>query len=224
MNLSTSFRELPFSVEKFPLWLKLIYSVLCALTCRPVPEAARSRLRSRLSARAVYIYIYIYGLSECYCIWHCCRFLKGGYTSPIPFHNLSWLRTSNVERFNFKKWLHTWKGKKQTIPCTINYRHRLRWWYCKYTCPGRIPAYSGDGSWSHLSPCRCKQNRIRMHLSKSKRRYLHLKRWFPEICRQIHQVGKQRLIYRKLSINDLRKHDQLSIGYGSCGSQTNPMN
>ena len=32
VNLSTSFRELPLSVEMSPLWLKHIYSVLCELT------------------------------------------------------------------------------------------------------------------------------------------------------------------------------------------------
>ena len=34
VNLSTSFRELPFRVEISPLWLKHIYSVLCALAWR----------------------------------------------------------------------------------------------------------------------------------------------------------------------------------------------
>ena len=33
VNLSTSFRELPFSVEMSPIWLKHIYSVFCASTC-----------------------------------------------------------------------------------------------------------------------------------------------------------------------------------------------
>ena len=34
MNLSTSFRELPPSVEMSLIWLKHMYSVLCSLTCR----------------------------------------------------------------------------------------------------------------------------------------------------------------------------------------------
>ena len=50
MNLSTSFRELPFSVEMSPVLLKHIYSVLYALTRRPMPAAARSRLCSRVLA------------------------------------------------------------------------------------------------------------------------------------------------------------------------------
>ena len=49
MNLSTSFRELPFSVEMLALWLKYMYSILCALTCRPMPAASLSRLCSRFS-------------------------------------------------------------------------------------------------------------------------------------------------------------------------------
>ena len=52
VNLSSSFRELPFSVEMSPVWLKHIYSVLCALTWRPMPAESRSRLCSRVSAWA----------------------------------------------------------------------------------------------------------------------------------------------------------------------------
>ena len=52
VNLSTSFRELPFRVEMSPVWLKHIYSVLCALAWRPMPATARSRLCSRVSAWA----------------------------------------------------------------------------------------------------------------------------------------------------------------------------
>ena len=52
VNLSTSFRELEFSVEISPLWLKHVNSVLSALTCRPMPAAARSKLCSRVSAWA----------------------------------------------------------------------------------------------------------------------------------------------------------------------------
>ena len=40
VNLSTSFREVPSSVEMWPAWLKHIYSVFCALTWRPMPAAA----------------------------------------------------------------------------------------------------------------------------------------------------------------------------------------
>ena len=39
VNLSTSFREVPSSVEMSPVWLKHIYSVLCALTWRPMLAA-----------------------------------------------------------------------------------------------------------------------------------------------------------------------------------------
>ena len=39
----------PFRVEMSPVWLKHIYSVLCALTLRLMPAAARSRLYSRVS-------------------------------------------------------------------------------------------------------------------------------------------------------------------------------
>ena len=44
VNSSTSFREVPSSVEMWPAWLKHIYSVLCALTWKPMPAAARSKL------------------------------------------------------------------------------------------------------------------------------------------------------------------------------------
>ena len=47
VNLSTSFRELPFNVEMLPLWLKHMYSILSALIWRPMPSAARSRLCNR---------------------------------------------------------------------------------------------------------------------------------------------------------------------------------
>ena len=40
VNLLTSFRELPFSVEMSPVWLKRLNSVLCALTWRPMPAVA----------------------------------------------------------------------------------------------------------------------------------------------------------------------------------------
>ena len=46
-------RELPFSVEMSPVWLKHIHSVLCVLTWRPMPAVIRSWLCSRVSARAV---------------------------------------------------------------------------------------------------------------------------------------------------------------------------
>ena len=43
MNLSTNFREPPFSVEMSP-WLKHMYSILSAFTWRPMPPAACSKL------------------------------------------------------------------------------------------------------------------------------------------------------------------------------------
>ena len=55
VNLSTSFRELPLSVKMSPVWLKHLYSVLYALTWRPIPAAARSRLCSRVSAWVDYV-------------------------------------------------------------------------------------------------------------------------------------------------------------------------
>ena len=39
MNLSSSFRELPFKEEISPLWLKLIYTVLSAFTRKTLPPA-----------------------------------------------------------------------------------------------------------------------------------------------------------------------------------------
>ena len=50
MNLSTSFREVLSSVEMSPARLKHIYSVLCALTWRPMPAAAHSKVCSSVSA------------------------------------------------------------------------------------------------------------------------------------------------------------------------------
>ena len=47
VNLFTSFRDIPFSVEISLLWLKHINSVLFALTWRLMPPAACSRLCSR---------------------------------------------------------------------------------------------------------------------------------------------------------------------------------
>ena len=52
VNLSTSFKEPPFSVELSLVWLIHIYSVLCPLTWRPMSAAAHSKLCSRLSAWA----------------------------------------------------------------------------------------------------------------------------------------------------------------------------
>ena len=50
VNLCTSFREFPSSVEMSPVWLKHIYSVLGALTWRPMHAAPRSELCSSVSA------------------------------------------------------------------------------------------------------------------------------------------------------------------------------
>ena len=49
-------------------------------------------------------------------LWHCLRCSQGGYINPILVHNLPWLRTSNVDRFNESKLLYTRKSKKETIP------------------------------------------------------------------------------------------------------------
>ena len=46
VNLSTNFREV-----LSPIWLKHIYSAFCALTWRPMPAVARSKLCSSVSAR-----------------------------------------------------------------------------------------------------------------------------------------------------------------------------
>ena len=71
MNLSIRFRELPFSMEMSPVWLKYIYSVLCVLTWRPILVAARSRLCSRVSAGGdICLKRYIIGvvrLGNCFC-------------------------------------------------------------------------------------------------------------------------------------------------------------
>ena len=48
VNSSTSFREIPSSVEMSPVWLKHMYWVLCVLTWRPMPAVARSKLCSRV--------------------------------------------------------------------------------------------------------------------------------------------------------------------------------
>ena len=47
---TTSFSEVPSSVEMSPVWFSHIYSVLCTLTWRPMPVAARSKLCSSVSA------------------------------------------------------------------------------------------------------------------------------------------------------------------------------
>ena len=53
VNLSNSFRDLSFSMKMSPFWLKHMYSVLSALTRRPMPAAARSRPCSNVSTWAV---------------------------------------------------------------------------------------------------------------------------------------------------------------------------
>ena len=53
-----------------------------------------------------------------------------------PYRFIICLRTSDVDRFNERKWPYTGKGKKQTIPCTNYYGCGLHWWHsvsCKYT-------------------------------------------------------------------------------------------
>ena len=37
------------------------------------------------------------------------------YVSPIPVHNQPRLHTSNIDRFNVRKWVYCDKGKKQTV-------------------------------------------------------------------------------------------------------------
>ena len=49
LTLSTSFREVPSSVEMSPVRLKHMYSVLGALTWRPMTAAACSKLWSSVS-------------------------------------------------------------------------------------------------------------------------------------------------------------------------------
>ena len=63
-------------------------------------------------------------------LWHCHRSSAKGYISPIPVHNLPRLCTSNVSRFNERKWPHTGKGKKQMIPHSNYHGRGLRWWHC----------------------------------------------------------------------------------------------
>ena len=54
VNLSNSFREPPFCGEISPFRLKLMYSVLSALTWRAMPPATMTLTQT------IYIYIYIY--------------------------------------------------------------------------------------------------------------------------------------------------------------------
>ena len=51
--------------------------------------------------------------------------VAGRYISPISVHNLLRLRNSNVDRSNERKWPYTKKDKKQKIPRTNYYGHRL---------------------------------------------------------------------------------------------------
>ena len=62
-------------------------------------------------------------------LWHCHRYAGRQHVSTIPLHNLRWLRTSDVDRFNERKWPYTGKGKRQIILRTNYYRCRLRWWH-----------------------------------------------------------------------------------------------
>ena len=50
--MSTSFKDLPFRVEMFPLRINSVFS---AFTWRPMPPAARFRLRSRDLTRKGYL-------------------------------------------------------------------------------------------------------------------------------------------------------------------------
>ena len=65
------------------------------------------------------------------------------HISPIPVYYQPKLCAVNVSWFNKRKRLYAGKGKKQKIPHTNDYRHRLCWWHSacgKYTCPCPIPA------------------------------------------------------------------------------------
>ena len=86
VNLSTSFREVPLSREMSPVWVKHIYSVLCALTWRPMLAATRSKLCSSVSAWLDFIYQYRYvigvvGVGNCFCGVHLLLF----FVSSKPF-------------------------------------------------------------------------------------------------------------------------------------------
>ena len=64
-------------------------------------------------------------------------------TLASSIYNLPRLCTSNIDRSNERIWLYTKKGKKQMIPHTNYYGHRLRGWYRasgKYTYPSQILA------------------------------------------------------------------------------------
>ena len=97
-------------------------------------------------------------------LWHCCLCSERGYISPISVHNLLRLYTSNIDKCSERKWFYTKKGKKQMIPYTNYYEHRLCRWHSasgKYTNPSQIPtAKSGAGIRLHRAPCKCRQNRV----------------------------------------------------------------
>ena len=72
------------------------------------------------------------------------------YISKISFHNLSRLRTTNINRFNKRKWLQLFKiEKKQTIFRRNHIRNRQRRRSSasrKYTCLSWIPVAQPEAS------------------------------------------------------------------------------
>ena len=44
-------------------------------------------------------------------LWKCYRYSARAYTNPISVHNLLWLRTSNFDGSNERKWFHTKKAR-----------------------------------------------------------------------------------------------------------------
>ena len=81
VNLSTSLSGVPSRVEMSPVWLQHIYSVLCALTQRPMLAAARSKLcRSVFGlVRCICQYRYVIGvvgIGDCCCGVSSASFLR----------------------------------------------------------------------------------------------------------------------------------------------------
>ena len=50
---------------------------------------------------------------------------RSDFFSNFMVSNLRRLRTSDVDRFNERKWLYTGKGRKQTVPRTNDYGRGL---------------------------------------------------------------------------------------------------
>ena len=94
-----------------------------------------------------------------YCCWCSAR----GYITPISIHNLPSVCTSNIDRYDERKWFYATKDKKQMITHTNYHGNRQHRWYstsCKYTYLKQIPAAkSRAGSRWHWPFCECRQNR-----------------------------------------------------------------